>query len=496
MRVVLALLALLAGCAQLQPVDLPAEQAPARVDAPHWDAIDQREGGNDWFVVLNEGQMALDWRLRAIDSATESIELQTFLWSLDTTGTLVMSHLLAAAERGVRVKLLIDDSFLVGKSADTLALVEHPRIDYRVFNPYKRRSSNAVLREALNLAEFHRLDYRMHNKAMIVDGRVAIVGGRNLADEYFGLHGLANFRDMELLVGGPVVNGVIGEFMTYWNDEWSIPAGQLGHGAVKEREQAPPTPADPDLHRELSFAELREAWLSLAAQAFPGTARVLADPPPDDNLVEGTYAATRTADQLRELLDQAEQDITILSAYLIPTPALEETLAGAVERGVRVRLLTNSIRSNNHLIAHSAYRNHISNLLSSGVELHEVRIDADGRHVYMRSPVTEKSLALHAKTLVVDDDQVFVGSLNLDPRSMRINTEMGLLVESEPLNRALREKLNIDFTLENAWQLRLDENDRVTWVSNSGILTSQPSTGFMQSLSDWFFAHLPVEDEL
>ena len=245
MRIALALLGLLAGCAQLQPVDLPPEQAPARADAAHWDAIDQREGGNDWFVVLNEGQMALNWRLRAIDSATESIELQTFLWSLDATGTLVMSHLLAAAERGVRIKLLIDDSFLVGKSANTLALVEHPRIDYRVFNPYQRRSSNAVLRQVLNLAEFHRLDHRMHNKAMIVDGRVAIVGGRNLADEYFGLHGLANFRDMELLVGGPVVDGVIGEFMTYWNDEWSVPAEQLGHGAAKESEPTPPTPRGP-----------------------------------------------------------------------------------------------------------------------------------------------------------------------------------------------------------------------------------------------------------
>ena len=202
---------LAAACSSLQPVDLPPEYTPAPAEAVIWDTLAQEHPG-DWFTLLNDGPGALDWRLRAIDSATESIDLQTFLWSIDTVGAMVLDHLVAAAERGVAVKLLVDDTFLLGKDDILLELAHHPNIEYRIYNPYKRRSDNAVTRQALNLAEFHRLDHRMHNKAMIVDNRVAIVGGRNLADEYFGLHAVANFRDMEVMVGGPIVLDVSTEF--------------------------------------------------------------------------------------------------------------------------------------------------------------------------------------------------------------------------------------------------------------------------------------------
>ena len=196
------------------------------------------------------------------------------------------------------------------------------------------------------------------------------------------------------------------------------------------------------------------------------------------------------------MIDSAISEILVISAYLIPSEHLEQIFGNAVERGVRVRVLTNSIRSNNHLTAHSAYRNHIKTLLINGVELHEVRIDARDRDVYMLSPTEKKSLALHAKALLIDSQKVFIGSANLDPRSLRINTEMGLLVESKALGERLREVVGPDYDSANAWQLYIDEHGRVSWVSDYITLDSMPAAGFMQRIEDWFFSLLPLDKEL
>lgn len=489
---------LLSGCATLDPVELPPEYTPPPAADASWEALEEVRQG-DWYALLNEGPVALDWRLRAIDSATESIDLQTFLWSFDTVGAVVLDHLLDAAERGVEIKMLVDDTFLLGEDAILLEVAHHPNIEYRVFNPYRRRTSEFATRQALNLAEFHRLDHRMHNKAMIVDNRVAIVGGRNLADEYFGLHNDANFRDLEVIVGGPVVLEVAREFDDYWNDRWSVPIESLSH--------VESTPADLDaarqvreqiahVHAEETADERLERWKTLAAGAFAANSRLLADEPPEENPALAAEAPVQVANALTELFDHAAEEIIIVSAYLIPTPELEGAVDRAIGRGVRVRMLTNSIRSNNHLTAHSAYRNHIKGMLTSGAELHEVRIDARDRHIYMLSPIGEKDLALHAKALIIDHDKVFIGSANLDPRSLRINTEMGFVIESEALNASLRAAVAPDFERSNAWELQLDEKGEVVWVSDEVTLTSQPAMSTMQRIEDWFFAHLPLEDEL
>ena len=486
------------ACTSLQPVDMAPEYTPAPAATPLWETLAEQRPG-DWFALLNDGPGALDWRLRAIDSATESIDLQTFLWSVDTVGAMVLDHLVAAAERGVEVKLLVDDSFLLGKDDILLELVHHPNIEYRIYNPYKRRSNNVVTRQALNLAEFDRLDHRMHNKAMIVDNRVAIVGGRNLADEYFGLHAVANFRDLEVIVGGPIVLDVSAEFDNYWNDRWAVPVESLTHvrhtaadlDAARDVREA-----NIHIHAEQTAAERLGTWRELVSNAVDGTATLFADEPPDENPAETGEAPVQVAHALMKMLDAASEEVLIVSAYLIPTPELEGAVERAVNRGVRIRMLTNSIRSNNHLTAHSAYRNHIRGLLDNGAELHEVRIDANDRQIYMLAPVEEKQLALHAKALVIDYDKVFIGSANLDPRSLRVNTEMGLLIDSEALNAEVRRAVTPDFAQTNAWQLELDENGDVIWVSHDVTLTEQPAASMLQRIEDWFFSHLPIEDEL
>jgi putative cardiolipin synthase len=310
-RLLLASIAIFtAACSTLQPVDLPPEYTPAPAATNVWTTLAEERPG-DWYALLNDGPSALDWRLRAIDSATESIDLQTFLWTVDTVGSLVLDHLVAAAERGVVVKLLVDDSFLLGEDDILLELAHHPNIEYRIYNPYKRRSDNVAARQALNLAEFHRLDHRMHNKAMIIDNRVAIVGGRNVADEYFGLHAVANFRDMEVMVGGPIVLEISGEFDSYWNDRWAVPI-------------------ESHLHAELGDAERLAAWRELVAKAVDGKATLFADDPPEENPAEESEAPVQVANALMAMIDAANEEVLIVSAYLIPTPALE----GAVERAV------------------------------------------------------------------------------------------------------------------------------------------------------------------
>ena len=489
---------LLSGCTTLKPVELEPEYASAPANTPLWTAVAQAAPA-DWHVLLNDGPTALDWRLRAIDSATRSIDLQTFLWHFDSVGAAVLDHLVQAADRGVRVRMLVDDTFLVHEDSILLALVEHPNIEYRVFNPFKRRSGGFATRQLLNLAEFGRLDHRMHNKAMVVDNQVAIVGGRNIADEYFGLNESANFRDLELLLGGRMVQEVSAAFDLYWNDRWTFPIETLTSASAsfvdlnKARHVAAPVAG---LHAEESGAQRRARWLDAVSVADTGETILYFDQPPEDNPRDRDEAPVQVANELIRLFDDADTEIVIVSAYLIPTPHLEGAVDRALDRGVRVRILTNSISSNNHLTAHSAYRNHIDTLLGHGAELHEVRTDAKDRDQYMVTPVGRKMLALHAKALVIDDDKVFIGSANLDPRSLRINTEMGLLVKSERFNESVRAALEGDFSSANAWRLELQEDGSIHWVADDQRLSSQPAASFMQRIEDWFFSHLPIEGEM
>jgi putative cardiolipin synthase len=199
---------------------------------------------------------------------------------------------------------------------------------------------------------------------------------------------------------------------------------------------------------------------------------------------------------LLELLDQARSDIWLVSAYLVPTPELEAALARAERRGVAVHILTNSLKSNNHLAAYSAYRKHVRSLVECGADVHEVRIDAADRARYMLEPVSGKRLGLHAKLILIDRDLTFVGSANLDPRSLRLNTEMGLVIESAELNARLRREIAVDFLPANAWQLRLDREGRLAWVGEAGEYRSEPGESPFDRLEDWFLGALPIEGQM
>lgn len=491
------MISILAACAALQPIDLADEVTAAPVEAGVWSEIEDIYAG-DWQIPLNDGPTALAWRLRAIDSATASIDMQTFLWTFDTVGTEVMSRIINAADRGVLVKLLIDDSFLAGDDQILLSLQAHPNIEYRVYNPYKRRSSGLLSREILNLGEFQRIDHRMHNKAMIVDNQVAIIGGRNIADEYYGFDSGANFRDMELLVGGPVVQSAAQIFDDYWNDDWSFPIDRVARAntrAVAHSDTAA-WRVDQSVFPYETQKERSSKWRKAVRSSFSGRAELIADKPPAKTPAAEADQPVQVANRIQQLVNEAKRDVTIVTAYLIPSPIILSSLKAAVERGVTVTILTNSIRSNNHLAAHAAYKNHIRALMSSGVGLHELRVDAPSRGRYITAPVADKSLALHAKYLIIDNDTVFIGSANIDPRSLRLNTEIGLIIRDRQLNKAIRNYTDPDLKTSNAWRLELTAESNLIWVGENEVLNAEPAASSAQRIEDWFFAHLPIEGEL
>lgn len=496
--VVSALVVLLSGCQSLGPIELPDESAYAPSEAEQWLSLAEvRE--EDWFYVMNAGGQALEWRLRMIDSATHSIDLQTFLWTDDSAGRAILRHLMDAADRGVRVRLLLDDTFTSTHAEDIWNVDHHPNISYRVYNPFSRRSSHMVLRQLMNLGDFSRLDHRMHNKVLIVDNRAVMVGGRNQADEYFGWSEGANFRDLELLCYGEIAEDLSDLFDGFWNNDWSFPEAM-----VIEQAKGWQTPeayaawlhsvSEPVLNEPAT--DRASAWVELAAQAMPANYRVLADVPAPTQPGVVEEFPNQLAAELVELFDQAEHELIIVTAYLIPTPELEAAVLRAEARGVQVRILTNSLRSNNHLSAHSAYRKHIHTLLEAGVDLHEVRAFAKDRARYMEDPVEAKRLGLHAKFGLIDDRYAVIGSANMDPRSLRLNTELALLLDSPELNEQLRELIAVDFDLSNAWHVQLQPDGSLRWVGNDVVLDAPPADSAFQNLEDWFLSHLPIEGEL
>ena len=487
------------GCSlKIEPGVRDWEEASPAATAPLWADINEVRT-DDWYALLNLGPAALEWRLRAIESATSSIDLQTFLWEDDYSGRLIHERLLAAGDRGVKVRILVDDSFLIQSEASFGALTAHPNIAGRIYNPFPNRPHNLIARQALNLSAFSRLNHRMHNKLMVVDGRLAVLGGRNLADHYFGFHEEANFRDLEVVVGGSNIVELSQGFDTYWNDEWAVEVERVL--ASSQLDPSRSVMVDTELtERPKSVTETpeerRRQWLALARGAAAGHAELILDTP--DSMKGGTTGSPTNAIAVavNRLLDEAEKEVWLVSAYFIPTPEFEAAVQRAEHRGVKVRVLTNSIRSNNHLAAHSAYRKHIGRLLDHGADLHELRTDAGSREDYIVLPIADKHLALHAKVIVVDQDKLFVGSPNLDPRSLRLNTEMGLLIHSPALNHEVRTALDRDFQLANSWKLSRDDAGQVQWESDAEVRSHQPAAGAMQELYDWLLMNLPIEGEM
>jgi putative cardiolipin synthase len=503
----------LAGCAATPAPPPTAKPSSARAPAPGGALADAEASIRathgpevSGFLPLERNADALAWRLALIDAARDSIDLQYYVWFGDRVGQAMLARTLAAAERGVRVRLLVDDLNTVLRDMTTVevrdalhaTLDRHPNIEVRVFNGWHGRG--LVERAAEGVAEFTRLNRRMHNKQLVVDNRAAIIGGRNIADEYFGLNPTFNFHDLDVLGVGPVARDASRVFDRYWNSGW---AGRLPPPAGSSPPGSSSPPAEPSVAAARAIAALGAEPLPvgparagaprppevgrLASLTHPGRGRVHADPPSRD-------AATRNRmpETFRALLRSARTEVLIVNAYIIPDDTFVADLGELNARGVAVRILTNSLSSHDVPAVNSHYERWRPAILATGAVLHELRADpAIQATVVDTSPVRSRFTGLHVKAMVVDRERAFVGSMNLDPRSEVFNAEMGVVVDGAPLARALAASMERDLSGANSWRVEAGPDGALRWTSDAGTLERQPARSAWQRVENVFFKLFP-----
>ncbi len=455
--------------------------------------IARHGAGLSGFEILDSNEEALRWRLALVDSAQHAIDLQYYLWYEHDTGTLLLRRLLRAAERGVRVRLLLDDVHTLGRDAEFAALHSHPNIQVRLFNPFRSRQ---LLGRGFDFAQrAERLHQRMHNKLMVADNRAVITGGRNVGDEYFGFSPSFNFRDLDLLAIGPVARQSSAVFDRFWNSTWVVAAS-----ALAADEEAPDIDEvmAPMMDRlkqapiserfALQPQDWRGAFMRLAERLHPGTTRLLSDAP------SGDVMRHRMPQAIRRLIATAGKELLIVNAYIIPDQETVDAFRALTQRGVSVKIITNSLASQDVTAVNSHYKFWRRSLIEAGVELYEVRADAAIRTgIVNTAPVAAELMGLHAKAIIVDGARVFVGSMNLDPRSVSLNSEMGIVVDSPSLAREFGTIFARDIATANAWRVTLDAEKRLVWRAGDVSRMTQPARDLWQRLQDFVFIVVPVE---
>ena len=455
-----------------------------------------------------------------------SIDVQYYIYHLDTTGGLLTAALLRAADRGVRVRMLLDDGDTVAGDEKLLALEAHPNIELRVFNPFVDGGHSNLVRAVEVALSAGRADYRMHNKLLVVDNAIALAGGRNVGDEYFQVDPVTHFGDDDVVAAGPVVREMSASFDEYWNSELAVPAGALKGRSRPSGNPAPQPSAQQRLH------ELRETLATAARAPAPAQrealermargeplvglrdgrlpltwapAQLVYDSP--DKRREMTSGGFSSIEPVRAAIAAVKSELLIVTPFLVPEPEDLALLEQLRQRGVTVRVLTNSLAATPESAVHSAYQRYRAPLLERGMHLYEVRPHpADGAGPPdTASTAPAARFALHAKLFVFDRQRLFVGSLNLDRRSARRNTEIGLLIDSPELARATAEHFATMTRPENCYALRLlpaapGQAPSLVWLTRHDgqlvALDRDPARGPWQRLAVQLLSLLPLDNEL
>lgn len=394
------------------------------------------------FRLLADGLDAFVARAFVAREARRSLDLQYYLISADDTGRLLAAEVLAAADRGVQVRILLDDLYTARADRAIARFDSHPRIEVRLFNPWTRWRGSLGRGFGFLLAP-GRLNRRMHNKLFAADGRVAIVGGRNIGDEYFDRESRMNFRDLDVLATGPAAAQAGASFERYWHSRWAVPVAKLrGHASPPAGLDALRAALaahrlslrDSGFVRALEDSALARKFAAGDLALEPGAAQLIADSP--SKIEGGGSGGEGLVDRLRRRAPLARQELLISSPYFVPRERGVQELADLVRAGVTVSVLTNSLAATDVGIVHGSYARHRAALLRGGVRLHELRPTSPlARRRFERRRFGSENVSLHAKYLVIDRHTLFIGSLNLDPRSIERNTEVGLLIESAALAR-------------------------------------------------------------
>jgi putative cardiolipin synthase len=465
--------------------------------------------GQSGFLLLKSGLDAFVARAVLTHTAERSIDLQYYLYHDDLVGHLLMDQLVKAADRGVRVRLLVDDMDLAGKDLGAALLDSHPSMDVRIFNPFSRQT----FRGLQFLTRFGRVTRRMHNKSFTVDNQVTVLGGRNIGDQYFEADPDLAFSDLDAMIIGPVVDEVSTAFDRYWNSDLAYPATVL---------YGKPTPPEAFEHGRKALTAfvaehagspymkaLRNSDLAIRLRGKQevtfnwGRAEVVYDQP-EKLLHDRSRTEYHLAPQLRSLFRDTREELIIFSPYFVPGKAGTDALCRLSQRGVRVRILTNSLASNDVGIVHAGYARYRKDLLRGGVELYE--LDKQLTREQRRDPkgVSGSSKAsLHAKSFVFDRGKVFIGSLNFDPRSVVENTEIGVVLDSTEVGRKMGQWFD-EMVATGTFRLELLKSksgiERIRWHGQEEgkprVFDADPHTGFWRRLGIGLMGLLPIESQL
>jgi phosphatidylserine/phosphatidylglycerophosphate/cardiolipin synthase-like enzyme len=454
-------------CAMAQPLGGPTLDDML---APFAETMADKTGVH----VLEDGAGAMVARAWLGEKATRSIEVQYFIFSADNVGLIAADLLLRAAERGVKVRIIVDD-LLVDTDADFLqALDAHPNLEIRIYNPLLK--AGLTLPSALlnTMKDFRGVNQRMHNKTFIIDGKAVITGGRNVADEYFDFNPTFNFRDRDVLLLGGVVTQVSSSFEQFWSHTLSVPVNRLlkplAPGRAKKlwaqlhHYSCDPNHFWPQVHKRI--ARVPEGFSTLARNgrlAWVENAVFVSDDPGKNAGDKGLKGRGLSTNTLIDLVRKAKHSVVIQTPYLVTTELSQDLFAAASKRGVRVKIITNSLATTDNPAAFRGYQRERAKLLDAGVELFEFRPDAKMRRAIMTSSLIKTMdelpvFGIHAKTMVVDKRLLVVGTFNLDPRSAHLNTECIALIPHEGLAAQVLEVLNTEMKPENSWAVNKDFN--------------------------------------
>ena len=455
------------------------------------------------LMLISNNEQAIRWRLALIDSAQQSIDLQVYIWSNDESGRLLLDRIMAASERGVRVRLLVDDIPKDWRDRGTALVARMPNVELRRFNPGRVRTG--LLARAFQMStQFKTLNRRMHNKQLIVDGRWGIIGSRNIGNPYFGLSKKYNNRDLDVLITGAVIQEMSADFDEFWNSDATYPGEAMAkHYSERQVEKAvqrfdAAVLKDQELLKQTRIPVAPRNWSDefarLPEHMVTGTATCFQDSP----LVEGDRGLRLKA-QIKQLDLDVQHQTCLITPYMIPSKKQFESAVKVItEEKRQIRMLVPSMESNNHTMVHSHYKKYRKRLLKIGVELFEfrgfpsdtLRSDSD------TPPVQSEFISLHAKAFILDQRWVLLGSLNVDPRSIEINTENLLLIDAPELAQTLLADLEAMCAPENAWTVRLNEKGKLRWTSSAGERKSQPARNGWQRCSEAFYNLLPIEGQL
>ncbi len=454
--------------------------------------------GKSGIYPLADARDAFSARMLLAQAAERSLDVQYYIWRKDITGTLLFEALRGAADRGVRVRLLLDDNVTSGLDSILAALDLHPNIEIRLFNPLAVRYPRWIN----YVADFFRLNRRMHNKSFTADNQATIVGARNIGDEYFDATEGLLFVDLDAMAVGPVVAEVSADFDRYWASASSYPVDRLLPPvdanksdalalAASSIESAPATVAYRNALRNSSFVrDLLQGRLVLewapTRMISDDPAKGLGQAPPELLLPL----------RLKEIIGDPRKEMNLVVAYFVPTAEGVGTLAALAGRGVKVRILTNSLEATDGPEVHSGYAKRRKALLEAGIELYELQRLTP--RVERRRPgrLSSSGSSLHAKTFAVDRSRVFIGSFNFDPRSARLNTEMGFVIESSSLAEHIESAFDTGIPA-NAYRVHVSEAGHLYWTElRDGKLVrydSEPGTTFLNRAVVWFLSVLPIE---